>query len=123
MTVKNVKHLIQVWKLAPYFYPYYFRWVPLEKKKTGSTAFYTFDDKYVCHQNYMIRVKYSQYCFETTSARSWEDHTKMAHTFRKASFPTRRLAEDRGAADTQHHSLSVTEHGRDLVTTWKYDSP
>lgn len=36
-------------------------------------------------------------------------------TFCEASFPSRRLAEDCGTADTQHDSLSVTEHRGDLV--------
>lgn len=42
-------------------------------------------------------------------------------SFCQASFASRRLAEHRGAADTQHHGLSVAEHGGDLVATWTFD--
>jgi len=42
-------------------------------------------------------------------------------SFCQTSFPSCRLAEDRGTADTQHYSLSVTEHCGDLVATWTFD--
>lgn len=40
-------------------------------------------------------------------------------TFCQASFSSCGLAEDRGTADTQHYSLSVTEHCCDLVASCK----
>lgn len=42
-------------------------------------------------------------------------------SFCKASFPSCRLAEHRGTADTQHYSLCMTENCGDLVATWTFD--
>lgn len=43
-----------------------------------------------------------------------------AHTFCEASLPSRRLTQDRGAADTQHDGLSVTEHCGDFVAACRH---
>lgn len=40
-------------------------------------------------------------------------------TFCEASLPSGGLAEDGGAANTQHNSLGVTEYSGDLVAAWK----
>lgn len=53
--------------------------------------------------------------FGTASGRS----CRSSRTFCQASLSSRRLTQNRGTADTQNYSLSVTEHRGDLVATCK----
>lgn len=55
--------------------------------------------------------------------KSWWDSSSLwwfSCTFCKASFPSRRLAEDCGTADTQYYSLRVAEHCSDLVAACEH---